>query len=124
MNGPGDLRSRVSEALSRKRSLQRGSLRSFEGLKRGAFLVDVVVVRLGVRDASLLSADALPIQPNTPQLSERSIVEDHPFSDDIRCGPILQMIPWLETCLKDHSTLIDEKDSIVHSFLTQLFGRE
>ena len=63
MDGPGDLRSRVSEALSRKRSLQRGSLRSFEGLKREAFLVDVVVVQPGDRDASLLSADALPIMP-------------------------------------------------------------
>ena len=53
----------ISEALSRKRSLQRGSLRSFEGLKRGAFLVDVVVVQLGVCDASPLSADAVPAVP-------------------------------------------------------------
>ena len=36
-------------------------MRSFEGLERGAFLVVVVVVRHGVRDALLLSADALPI---------------------------------------------------------------
>ena len=59
----------ISEALSRKRSLQRGSLRSFEGLKRGAFLVDIVVVRLGVRDALLLSADAFSIEPVLAQLS-------------------------------------------------------
>ena len=57
------LLAKISEALSRKRSLRRGSLRSFEGLKREALLVEVAVMRRGVRDALLRSADALPPVP-------------------------------------------------------------
>ena len=63
------LLAQISETLSRKRSLRRGSLRSFEGLKREALLVGVAVVRLGVRDALLLSADAFSIEPVLAQLS-------------------------------------------------------
>ena len=41
-------------------------------MKREAFLVEVVVVQLGVRDALLLSADALPV---------RSGIEDRSLTD-------------------------------------------